>query len=77
MTEERPTRQEHIAWCKQRALAYLDLDVADPTHAVTSMVSDLGKHPETADMQGWVGRMGIDALLSSTADVRRFIEGFR
>ena len=38
------TREEHLAWCKARALEYLP---DDPIQAVTSMASDLGKHPET------------------------------
>ena len=39
------TRDEHLAWCKQRALEYADR--GDTTNAVASMMSDLGKHPET------------------------------
>lgn len=43
-----PTREEHLAWCRTRALAYLEpgpfFSVQD---AGSSLVSDLGKHPET------------------------------
>ena len=39
------TRQEHLAWCKQRALEYVDN--GDLTNAYASMASDLRKHPET------------------------------
>lgn len=39
------TRAEHIAWCKQRALEYVDN--GDLQNAYASMHSDLQKHPET------------------------------
>jgi hypothetical protein len=35
------TRDEHLAWAKGRALAYLP---HEPQTAFTSMCSDLGKH---------------------------------
>lgn len=40
------TRDEHLAWAKTRALEYLD--EGDRTSAVASLISDLGKHPETS-----------------------------
>lgn len=40
------TRQEHIDWSKQRALAYLPGDVPQ---AMASFVSDLGKHDELTE----------------------------
>jgi hypothetical protein len=42
LAEERAdalTRDEHLAWCKRRALGYVD--AGDLTHAVASMASDL------------------------------------
>ena len=39
------SRAEHLAWCKRRALEYLD--AGDGDQAITSMMSDLNKHPET------------------------------
>jgi hypothetical protein len=39
------TRDEHLAWCKRRALEYVD--TGDLTHAVASMASDLKTHPDT------------------------------
>lgn len=39
------TRSEHLAWCKQRALAYVDAE--DTQQAFASMISDLNKHDET------------------------------
>ena len=44
------TREEHIKWCKERALKEYDY-YTNPQEAqrngLTSMMSDLGKHPET------------------------------
>ena len=69
------TRAEHLAWCKHRALEYLP---ADPRQALTSMFSDLGKHPETAGHIG-IG-LGVQLMLigdlSSPEQARHFIEGF-
>ena len=41
------TRQEHLKWCRERAIAEMDYH-KDPSSAIISMMSDLGKHPETA-----------------------------
>ena len=43
------TRDQHLAWCKQRALAYLP---ADPANAMASMLSDLTKHVGTREHPG-------------------------
>lgn len=40
------TREEHIAWCKQRAIQEMDYS-KDPKQGIVSMMSDLHKHPET------------------------------
>jgi len=44
-------REEHLQWCKDRALKYLvdtdDVDASDIAHAFASMSSDLTKPPET------------------------------
>ena len=39
------TRVGHLAWCKRRALEYVD--AGDLTHAVANMASDLKTHPDT------------------------------
>jgi len=69
-------RQEHLQWCKDRALEYVDNN--DPDQAVASMMSDIGKHPET-DNQA-VKSMSIGLLmigkLSTTNQVRTWINGF-
>ena len=42
------TREEHLEWCKVRARAYLDQGQA--AAAITSLMSDLTKHPETVKL---------------------------
>lgn len=46
------TREEHIKWCKERAIAEFDYYArTEPGSAlkngITSMMSDINKHPET------------------------------
>ena len=71
-----PTREEHLDFCKRRALKYVD--AGDFNQAYTSMASDLGTHPETQNHPGI--HLGIMMLmggqLSNARDMRRFIEGF-
>lgn len=69
-------RSEHMEWCKARAFEYIER--GEPHVALTSMFSDLSKHPETA---GHVGiQLGIMQMmigqLSDVGAARRFIEGF-
>jgi len=70
------TRQEHLEWCKRRALAYIE--ASDLTQAYASMVSDLGKHPETKNHAGI--QLGMMMLMSNhlgtPEKMRKFIEGF-
>lgn len=70
------TRAEHLAWCKTRALAYVE--AGDLNQAFASMGSDLSKHPETERHAGI--QLGMMLLLSgqlaTKAQMRRFIEGF-
>ena len=40
------TRLEHLAWCKERAIAEMDF-TKKPIDGLVSMASDLRKHPET------------------------------
>jgi hypothetical protein len=70
-------RAEHLAWCKERALEYVD--AGDLPNAVASMGSDLSKHEGTSNpanaglmMLGMMHVMDGDA-----AAVRRWIEGFK
>lgn len=41
------TREEHLKWCKERAIQEMDY-YKDPSKGVISMMSDLRKHPETS-----------------------------
>lgn len=69
------TRDEHMAWCKRRALEYLP---DDPANALQSMLSDLTKHKETADHMGreLTVMLMMGGMLESADQVRRHIEGF-
>jgi hypothetical protein len=71
------TRDEHIAWCKKRALEYVD--IGDPANAYASLVSDLRKHSETSDHAALeLGAMLLVAgHLSTTQQMREWIEGCR
>lgn len=70
------TRAEHLAWCKERALEYVD--AGDLANAVASMGSDLGKHPETRHGNAYLVRLGMLYLdQRDPVTVRRWIEGFR
>lgn len=70
------TREEHLNWCKQRALEYVEKgEIAD---AFMSMVSDLGKHEET---KGHIaiqlgGMLLATNNLSTAYQMKNFIEGF-
>lgn len=69
------TRDEHLAWCKKRALEYVDR--GDLPNAWGSMASDLGKHPETKDHSAIsLGMMMFGGHLSTSHEMRRFIDGF-
>ena len=62
-------REQHLEWCKKRALAYVDQGYLQ--EALNSMRSDLAKHPKTAALGG----MAFGDLTTS-GQVREFIEGF-
>ncbi len=71
-------REEHLAECKKRALEYLD--TGDIDQAFTSMLSDVGKHPETENHVGirmGVGLMMVHGWITNSVEVRRWIDGFR
>jgi hypothetical protein len=69
------TRDEHLEWCKQRAREYLD--AGDLLNAVTSMGSDLDKHPELGCNPYLLMTGALAAQSGAVSDVRRWIEGFR
>ena len=70
------TRTEHIQWCKDRAMEYVN--EGNLQDAYTSMASDLGKHPETeghpAIQIGMI--MLMTGQLSTTSKMKKFILGF-
>jgi hypothetical protein len=70
------TREEHLAWCKSRALEYCE--AGKHADALGSMISDLKKHPELENHPGiQLGAMLMfGGHLDSAAEARRFIEGF-
>lgn len=69
------SRDEHLAWCKGRALEYWRRN--ELTDAVASMLSDLGKHPESR-IPDAIAALGLLAAVSGDRlAVFRFIEGFR
>lgn len=73
--ETLPPRAEHLAWCKQRALALVD--AGEVTAALASMLSDLTKHPDTADSARDLAMAAIVEAHEGTPETaRRFIEGF-
>jgi hypothetical protein len=73
-------RAEHLAWCKQRAIAYLDR--GDLVNALASFVSDMNKEPATAEYLNSpaIGLLfaldGVGGVQNNDpAQLRRFIEG--
>jgi len=68
-------RAEHIQWCKKRALEYIE--AGDVTNAITSMMSDLSKHPETEKLNDMLGQLGlIYAMNNDIQGAKRWIKGF-
>jgi len=65
-------RAEHLAWCKQRALEYVQR--GDLTQAFTSLVSDLGKHPKTRDSADIAVELGGRLLLAGHLSTARQME---
>lgn len=73
------TRQEHLDWCKKRAMEYVRS--GNLVEGVTSMMSDLGKHPETRESAGGaLAMLGLLALKQAqdgdSEGVTRYIAGF-
>lgn len=68
------TRGDHVRWCKQRALEYIEK--GDCAGAVASMVSDLAKHPATESLVSFAALIGPANARQGIYETRRFIEGF-
>lgn len=69
------TRQEHVAWMKQRALEYVDR--GDLSAALSSAISDMNKHPDTiAHPASILGvSLMVNGYLGTPEKMREFIEG--
>ena len=70
--EERST-QQHVEWCKYRALEYLYK--GDHRNAVTSMISDLGKHTEFVGNATAFAGLAMFSM-GSFSEAKKFIDGF-
>jgi len=65
-------RQEHMQWCKDRALEYVNANNTD--EALASMMSDLGKHEETKSSAS-ICMLGMQ-YIGNADGMRKFINGF-
>jgi hypothetical protein len=68
---ETMTRDEYVAWCKQRALAE-----PDPKNMLASMLSDLRARPDTDGPHLGVLMLAGAKHLDDVSGMRHFIEGF-
>lgn len=67
------TRDEHLKWCKDRAMEYVRR--GELLEGVTSMMSDMDKNPETK-LGPATSALGIVAAMSATRGDRDFVERF-
>jgi len=69
-------RIEHLQWCKDRAIEFVDK--GDIKQAFASFMSDMNKHPETADhIALQMGAMLLmSGLLSTPHQMSNWILGF-
>jgi len=69
-------REEHLQWCKDRANEYVD--AGDLTQAFSSFMSDMSKHPETAEhiALGLGMQLLMAGYLASARQMREWIDGF-
>lgn len=73
------SRAEHLAWCKQRAHREYDYyKMREPQNALSnaavSMLSDLGKHPETQRLAESCAMLMF--TVRDEQSLFRFIDGF-
>ena len=69
-------RNEHLFWCKKRALEYVDK--GELQEAFLSMTSDMSKHDQTKTHAALdtMRSMYFGRLLETPEEMRKFIEGF-
>jgi hypothetical protein len=72
------TRDEHLKWCKERALEFVANNDCD--QALASFISDLNKHDETRNLLEIVKQLTLPlkrmGLLQTQQQLREHIEGF-
>lgn len=70
------TREEHLAWCKERALRFVE--DGQLREAFASITSDLAKHPDTREHTGTkIGfRLLCGGYLETPERMTKFINGF-
>ena len=73
MTDPRE-RWDHVAWCKARALQYLD--AGDLNGALTSMGSDMAKREDCRINPHFYAAGMMAVAAGDAAAVRRWVEGF-
>lgn len=73
------TREEHLKWCKQRAISEYDFykgETEKTRNGLTSMMSDLSKHPDTnSDVLRALCMMNMGRAMNRNSFVT-FINGF-
>jgi len=71
------TRDEHIKWCKERAIQEINFS-GKPTQGIISMMSDIRKHPETNSeaLQTLCGMQLLTKPNMSRQEAINFINGF-
>jgi hypothetical protein len=69
------TAAEHFDWAVGRAMEYVEM--GDGVNAMSSLISDLGKHDETSGIMNPAlqGLFLGEVLLAGAQGARRFIEG--
>ena len=72
-----PTRDEHLAWCKERALAFADN--GDVALTIASLASDLSKHDDTAGHNApeLMTRLAMGGHFRRPGELREFVEGIQ
>jgi len=71
------TREQHLQWCKDRALEYIH--AGDIANGLTSMLSDIRKHPDT-DSPAMASLCMMTTIMAgrikTTEEAEKFINGF-
>jgi len=74
---ETMTRQEHLDCAKKRALEYCDR--GELQHALDSLISDVGKHPEMRDFSWAESAIAkwMEGRLDTQKKMREFINSLQ